>query len=70
MFPFQALEAAAKLEEYTLVDWGTWNGVDQFVRDTMIIFVSIASTPLQYEQETVEASGFCEERVRDLRARG
>ena len=42
MFPFQALEAAAKLGEYTLVDWGTWNGVQGFVREEMIVFVSIA----------------------------
>ena len=39
-FPFQALEAAAKLGEYHLVDWGTWNGVDKSVRDAMIIHVS------------------------------
>ena len=42
MFPFQALEAAAKLGEYTLVDWGTWNGVQPFVREDMTVFVSIA----------------------------
>lgn len=43
MFPFQALEAAAKLGEYSLVDWGTWNGVPGFVREEMMVFVSIAS---------------------------
>ena len=42
MFPFQALEAAAKLGEYSLVDWGTWNGVQDFVRKEMIVYVSIA----------------------------
>ena len=39
-FPFQALEAAARLGEYHLVDWGTWNGVDDWVREDMIIHVS------------------------------
>ena len=38
-FPFQALEAAAKLGEYTLVDRGTWNGVDKWVRDEMMVLV-------------------------------
>ena len=39
-FPFQALEAAARLGEYHLVDWGTWNGVEKWVRDEMIVYVS------------------------------
>ena len=42
-FPFQALEAAAKLGEYHLVDWGTWNGVEQWVRDNMMIYVSLST---------------------------
>ena len=44
-FPFQALEAAAKLGEYHLVDWGTWNGVDQWVRDEMSVYVSLFGSP-------------------------
>ena len=39
-FPFQALKAAATLGEYHLVDWGTWNGVDEKVREDMIVYVS------------------------------
>lgn len=38
-FPYQALEAAAKLGEYTLVDRGTWYGVEDWVRDEMMVFV-------------------------------
>ncbi|KAL8718067.1 MAG: hypothetical protein Q9225_004761 [Loekoesia sp. 1 TL-2023] len=34
-FPFQALETAAKLGEYTLVDRGTWWGVEEWVRECM-----------------------------------
>ncbi|KAL8797960.1 MAG: hypothetical protein Q9182_007075, partial [Xanthomendoza sp. 2 TL-2023] len=37
-FPFQALEVAAKLEEYTLVDRGTWWGVDKWVREKLTVF--------------------------------
>lgn len=38
-FPFQALEAAAKLGEYTLVDRGTWCGVEAWVRERMTVFM-------------------------------
>ncbi|KAL8774843.1 MAG: hypothetical protein Q9209_000782 [Squamulea sp. 1 TL-2023] len=38
-FPFQALEVAAKLGEYTLVDRGTWYGVDQWIRDSMTVYM-------------------------------
>lgn len=37
-FPAQALKAAAVLEEYTLVDRGTWYTAPQEVRDSMILF--------------------------------
>jgi len=39
LFPFDALRAAAKLQEYTLVDRGTWYAVDEWVRDEMTIFM-------------------------------
>ena len=39
-FPFQALATAAKLQEYTLVDRGTWYGVEPWIREEMQIFVS------------------------------
>jgi ABC-type tungstate transport system permease subunit len=39
-FPFQALRAASKLGEYTIMDRGTWCAVEPEVRDTMAIFVS------------------------------
>ena len=39
LFPFDALRAAAKLQEYTLVDRGTWYAVETWVRDEMTIFV-------------------------------
>ncbi|KAL8704545.1 MAG: hypothetical protein Q9201_002280 [Fulgogasparrea decipioides] len=38
-FPFQALQTAAKLGEYTLVDRGTWCGVDGWVREKMTVFM-------------------------------
>ncbi|KAL8681653.1 MAG: hypothetical protein Q9224_005492 [Gallowayella concinna] len=38
-YPFQALEVAAKLEEYTLVDRGTWLGVKEEVRKDMTVFM-------------------------------
>ncbi|KAL8946724.1 MAG: hypothetical protein Q9222_006916 [Ikaeria aurantiellina] len=38
-FPFQALEVAAKLGEYTLVDRGTWYGVPAWVRQEMKIYM-------------------------------
>ncbi|KAL8994385.1 MAG: hypothetical protein Q9169_005620 [Polycauliona sp. 2 TL-2023] len=34
-----ALEVAAKLEEYTVVDRGTWYGVEQWIRDAMTVFM-------------------------------
>ena len=40
-FPFQALETAAKLGEYTLVDRGTWHGVENWIRESMTIFVRL-----------------------------
>ncbi|KAI4208188.1 MAG: hypothetical protein LQ349_009762 [Xanthoria aureola] len=40
-FPFQALEAAAKLGEYTVVDRGTWYSVDEWIRDSMTVFVRV-----------------------------
>ena len=39
--PSQALEEAAKLGEYTLVDRGTWHGVAASVRDSMTVFVCL-----------------------------
>ncbi|KAL8651757.1 MAG: hypothetical protein Q9226_004562 [Calogaya cf. arnoldii] len=38
-FPFQALEAAALLGEYTVVDRGTWYGVDEWIRDYLSVFM-------------------------------
>ena len=40
-FPFQALEAAAKFGEYTVVDRGTWYSVDEWIRDSMTVFVRV-----------------------------
>lgn len=37
-FPFGALRAASKLGEYTLVDRGTWNSIEEDVRERMILF--------------------------------
>jgi len=45
-FPFQALETAARLGEYTLVDRGTWWGVEGWVREGMVVFVGLASYSL------------------------
>ncbi|MCJ1391737.1 hypothetical protein MMC18_004602 [Xylographa bjoerkii] len=39
LFPFDALRAAAKLQEYTLVDRGTWYAVEEWVREEMTIFM-------------------------------
>lgn len=39
VFPFQSLEMAAKLEEYTLTDRGTWLGVEAEVKDQLEILV-------------------------------
>ena len=38
-FPYQALATAAKLNEYTLTDRGTWYGAEPWVRDDMRVFV-------------------------------
>ena len=38
-FPYQALATAARLQEYTLVDRGTWYGVEPWIRENMRIFV-------------------------------
>ncbi|KAI4164436.1 MAG: hypothetical protein LQ342_002083 [Letrouitia transgressa] len=38
-FPFQALEEAARSGEYTLVDRGTWWGVEEWVRERMKIYM-------------------------------
>lgn len=38
-FPYQALATAARLQEYTLVDRGTWYGVEPWIRENMKIFV-------------------------------
>ncbi|KAL8846327.1 MAG: hypothetical protein Q9221_008567 [Calogaya cf. arnoldii] len=38
-FPFQALEAAALLGVYTIVDRGTWYGVDEWIRDYLTVFM-------------------------------
>ena len=38
-FPFQALRAASKLGEYTLVDRGTWWSVEAGVREGMVVFM-------------------------------
>ena len=40
-FPYQALATAAKLGEYTLTDRGTWYGVQPWIRDEMMVFVSL-----------------------------
>lgn len=37
-FPFGALRAASKLGEYTLVDRGTWNSIEEDVRERMLLF--------------------------------
>ena len=39
-FPFQALRAASRLGEYTLLDRGTWFAIESEVRDAMAVFVS------------------------------
>lgn len=39
-FPFQALRAAIKLGEYTLVDRGTWCSIDNDVTNKLEVFVS------------------------------
>lgn len=39
-FPFQALEAAARLGEYMVTDRGSWLGVEEWVRRDMMVFVS------------------------------
>lgn len=38
-FPYQALATAAKLQEYTLIDRGTWYGVEPGIRESMRVFV-------------------------------
>ena len=38
-FPYQALATAAKLQEYTLIDRGTWYGVEAWIREEMQIYV-------------------------------
>lgn len=38
-FPYQALATAAKLQEYTLIDRGTWYGVEPWIREHMKIFM-------------------------------
>lgn len=38
-FPYQALATAAKQQEYTLVDRGTWYGVEPWIRERMKVFV-------------------------------
>ena len=38
-FPYQALATAARLKEYTLIDRGTWYGVEPWIREGMQIFV-------------------------------
>ena len=52
MFPRQALEAAARLGEYTLVDRGTWWAAEGWVRECMSVFV----------RETVEAAAYLSRR--------
>jgi ABC-type tungstate transport system permease subunit len=37
-FPFGALRVASKLGEYTLVDRGTWNSIENDVRERMMLF--------------------------------
>lgn len=43
-FPYEALATAAKLQEYTLIDRGTWYGVEPWIRDDLKIYVSPATT--------------------------
>ncbi|KAL8687738.1 MAG: hypothetical protein Q9218_006179 [Villophora microphyllina] len=43
-FPFQAMETAAKLGEYTLIDRGTWWGVEAWVREKMTVFAKDEDT--------------------------
>ena len=38
-FPYQALATAARLQEYTLVDRGTWYGAEPWIREDMKIYV-------------------------------
>ena len=40
-YPYQALATAAKLKEYTVVDRGTWYGVEPWIRQDMRIFVRL-----------------------------
>ena len=51
-FPYQAMATTAKLQEYTLIDRGTWYGVEQWIRDEMQVFVclSIQATAYYLEQ--------------------
>lgn len=50
-FPFQALRAASKLGEYTIMDRGTWCAIEPEVRDAMAIFVRLRlSSALQWGQ--------------------
>lgn len=44
-FPYQALATAAKLHEYTLIDRGTWYGVEPWIREEMHIFVRLTVSP-------------------------
>ena len=44
-FPFEALATAAELQEYTLVDRGTWFGVEPWVREHMQVFVRPVPSP-------------------------
>lgn len=41
-FPYQAMATAAKLQEYTLTDRGTWNGVEPWIREEMRVFVGLS----------------------------
>lgn len=46
-FPFEALRAANKLHQYTLVDRGTWCSIEDDVTNEMEIFVSVTAIPSQ-----------------------
>ena len=39
-FPYEALRAASRLGEYTLVDRGTWYAIEEDARKGMAVFVS------------------------------
>ena len=43
-FPYEALRAAATLDEYTLVDRGTWYSIEAETRRRMTVFVSLPWT--------------------------